>query len=101
MNLRHANKFKVLIISCWILLVLAVIAKLCGADIFKAGTDNERFKAFCDYTQNSFWYYVIASTVSITTSGIYYMAVLKSTKLNLLWVIPLVKHQDTTKLLQQ
>ena len=87
------NKYKVLIITCWILLILAVIAKLFGADWFIAQTDNQRFMDICNYIQNSFWYYIVSIIVNVTTSSIYYMAVLKEEKLtikSLKWLIPLI-----------
>ena len=37
------NKYKVLIITCWILLILAVIAKLFGADWFLRAAGAEVF----------------------------------------------------------
>ena len=82
------NKYLVLIISCWVLLLVCVLLKLLGANIFIAGTNNETFKAFCNYVQNSFWFYIITPLFNISTATIYFMAVLKTKKPSWKWLIP-------------
>ena len=54
------NKYKVLIISCWVLLVIAMILKLLGSDWFIATSDNKRFIKLCDYIDN---HYVLQSII--------------------------------------
>lgn len=84
------NKYFVLIISCWVLLLICVIAKLFGANIFIAGTNNQTFIDFCNYIQNSFWYYIVAPLFNISTATIYYMAVMKKRKPQIMWLFPYI-----------
>lgn len=56
--------------------------------MFLAGTDNERFIALCSFIDSSFIKYIIYFTFNITSSSIYFMAVLKEKKPNLKWFIP-------------
>ena len=84
------NPFKVLIITCWILLLLCCIAKLFGANWFIASTNNQNFLDFCKYIEETFWFYIFTAIFNIVTCGIYYMAVLKQNKPDLRWLIPLI-----------
>ena len=83
------NNYKVLIISCWSLLLVCCLIKLLGADLFLAGTDNERFIALCSFIDNSFIKYIIYYVMNVFSCSIYYMAILKEKKINYKWFIPL------------
>lgn len=82
------NKYKVLIISCWSLLLVCCLIKLLGANIFLASTDNVRFIELCGLIDNSFIKYILYFIVNVTSTSIYFMAVLKETKPNIKWLIP-------------
>lgn len=87
------NKYKVLIIICWILLGLCCLIKLFGANIFLASTNNLTFIDFCNYIQNSFWYFIVGIVFNLITCCLYYMALLKENKpslKSLKWFIPLL-----------
>lgn len=88
------NPFRVLIITCWILLILCCIAKLFGANWFIAHTDNQTFISFCDYVvATPFLNFLVRFVVNTISSSIYFMAVFQQKKptLNgLKWFIPLV-----------
>ena len=88
------NPFRVLIITCWILLLLCCIAKLFGANWFIAHTDNQAFIDFCNYVDKTYWLsFIIRATTNVLSCGIYYMAVMKESKFSLsslLWIVPLL-----------
>lgn len=86
------NPYKVLIISCWSLLIFFTIFKPMFANQLLAGTDNQTFIKFSEAVDNSFWYYILAYVINFTTCGLYYMAVLQEKKpslSSLYWAIPL------------
>lgn len=91
---NNMNPFKVMIISCWVLLGLAVICKLCGADWFIASSDNKNFVKTCNYIDDHVIIQsVIYTIINIFSCSIYYMAILKEDKLttkSLKWFIPLL-----------
>lgn len=82
------NKYKVLITSCWCLLLVCCLIKLLGANIFLASTDNVRFIELCGLIDNSFIKYILYFIVNVTSTSIYFMAVLKETRPNIKWLIP-------------
>lgn len=86
------NKYLILIISCWVLLALCIVAKLFGANIFIASTNNKMFIDFCNYVQNSFLYYIITPLFNIVSTSIFLMAVLKQKKPQLKWLLPYIAY---------
>lgn len=52
--------FKRMIILCWVVLGLCFIVKLFGGNFFNIVCQDERFIKFCNYIQNSFWYYIVS-----------------------------------------
>lgn len=58
---------KRMIILCWIVLGLCFIVKLFGGNFFNIVCQDERFINFCNYVQNSFWYYVVSFITSAIT----------------------------------
>lgn len=68
------NKYKVLIISCWVLLLLCFIAKLFGADIFNIAVKNETFIQICDWLdQHELFKYIITTIFYIPTTYLAYL----------------------------
>ena len=51
---------KRMIILCWIVLGICFVVKLFGGNFFNIMCKDERFISFCDYIQNSFWYYIVS-----------------------------------------
>ena len=88
------NPIRVLIITCWILLILCCIAKLFGANWFIAHTNNQTFINFCDYVvKTPFLNFIVRFIVNTFSSSIYFMAIFqqkKPTLNDLKWFIPLV-----------
>lgn len=75
------NTFLILMLTCWCLLILAMLAKLLGANWFIATTNNEKFINVCNYIDNHFWLKAtIMSIMSVISCSIYYIAVLNTGK---------------------
>ena len=88
---NNMNPFKIMIITCWILLGIALICKLCGADWFIASSDNERFIKICNYIDShKIIQNIMFATFNIFTTSIYFMAILKQNRPHLLWFIILI-----------
>lgn len=83
------NPFKVLIISCWCLLLVMVCLKPLLSDQLLAGTSNQTFINVCEYLDKSFLYYIFAFIINVSTCSLHFMAVLKEKKPNLKWFIPI------------
>ena len=49
------NKLNVVIITCWILLVIALVLKLFGLNWFEPATDNQTFISICNYIESNLW----------------------------------------------
>lgn len=88
------NKYKVLIISCWALLILCLIFKLFGANIFEPYVKSERFIKLCDFIDNNFYLKIIvACIVSLILNTFTVLAILGQkfyTKLQAIIFIPLI-----------
>lgn len=88
------NKYKVLIITCWVLLLICLVAKLLGANIFHPTTDNQTFIAMCDYIDNHLWLkYTISCVVSLVLNSLSFLAILGQkfyTKTQAMIFIPLI-----------
>lgn len=85
------NKYKVLIISCWSLLIVCCLFKLFGANIFIVGVEEGNFKLVCEFINNNIIIRSICNILmNIIGSGFYYMAVLKDKRPRLKWFMPLI-----------
>ena len=88
------NKYKVLIIICWVLLLICLVAKLLGANIFHPTTDNQTFIKMCDYIDNHLWLkYTISCVVSLVLNSLSFLAILGQkfyTKTQAMIFIPLI-----------
>lgn len=88
------NPFKVMIITCWILLSLCLIVKLFGLNWFEPIITNGHFKDFCDYIDENLWIkYSLFSLYAAISYSLYVLAVLKQrfyTKIQFLIYIPLI-----------
>ena len=88
------NRYKVLIVTCWYLLFIAFLLKVCGVTIFDANSDNQVFIQFCDYLDKTLWLkYILFCLVAIVLESLYLLAVLKQkfyTRLQFIIFIPLI-----------
>lgn len=51
--------FKRVLILCWLTLAICFIIKIFGGNFFNVICNNDEFINFCNFIQNSFWYYVV------------------------------------------
>ena len=78
----------VVIITCWILLILALIAKLFGAKWFTPMFDSQSFIDFCTWIDNhKIVYLIIATLFYIPSTYLYYLAVTQQNVGKDLWII--------------
>ena len=83
-----SKAFLVVIITCWILLVLALICKLFGANWFTPAIDSERFINFCTWLDNHKVVYIIVATIFyVPSTYLYYLAVTNQKFGKDLWII--------------
>ena len=72
------NKYRVLIISCWALLVVCLVIKLFGANLFTIICENEKFIRFCDYLDGHIIAKCIFSTILyIPATYLVYLSMVK------------------------
>lgn len=96
------NKYRVMIITCWVLLVTAVIVKLCGANIFNIVVNNQNFINACDYIDNHLWLkYILATIVYIPSTYLIYLTMTKQKIGKDLWFILVCLPCSTLKGLNQ
>lgn len=71
------NKYTVLIITCWVLLLICMIAKLFGANIFHPTTTNQTFINICEYIDSHLWLkYTTSCIVSLILNSLSFLAIL-------------------------
>lgn len=49
------KNFKVLILTCWALLLICLVIKLFGGNWFELNSENTKFIQFCNYVDNTMW----------------------------------------------
>ncbi len=85
------NPFLVMIITSWVLLIIAMILKLFGADWFIAGSENKTFIRLCNFIDSHFAVQcIVFALFNIFTTSIYFMAILKETRPHLVWFLILI-----------
>lgn len=88
------NKYLILIITCWILLIICMIAKLFGANIFYPTTTNQILITICEYVDNHLWLkYTLACITSLILNSLSILAILGRkfyTKIQVMIFIPLI-----------
>ena len=60
------------IITCWVLLIICFIVKICGGNFFNISCDNERFVNFCNYIDKTIIKYVMYYISFITQTILMY-----------------------------
>lgn len=79
----YNDKYGMLITLSWILLIICLVIKLFGGNLFELGTDNEKFIAFCNYVDNHQWLKMILACLMFCTSGYLSLCVsLNTNKMN-------------------
>jgi hypothetical protein len=74
------DKYKTLILSCWVVLLCCFVVKLLGGNFFEIVCENEKFIMFCEYCNTGIMYWVIAYITYAFSTTIYLMAVCKFEK---------------------
>lgn len=92
------NKYKTLIISCWVVLLCCFVVKLLGGNFFEIVCKNERFVKFCNFCNVGIPYAIIALITYTFSTSLYLMAVCKYKKPKL-WLVVSVIIMDIIKLL--
>lgn len=71
------------IIICWVVLAVCFVIKIFGGRYFEIATNNETFKAVCDYVDNHLWLqYILSFITSLITAILLNLAVLRQKWLN-------------------
>lgn len=63
------KNFKVLILTCWALLLICLVIKLFGGNWFELNSENTKFIQFCEFIDNNLWFKMILySIIAVTTT---------------------------------
>ena len=88
------NKFKYAILSCWIVLIVCMIVKLLGFNIFEPKTDNQTFIRFCEYLDtHNYLKYIVYCAISLVLNSLSILAILGQkfyTKIQFALFVPLI-----------
>lgn len=68
------NKYEVLLISCWALLIICFIMKLFGANWFELTTENQHFIDFCARIEYTALDYVLGCILYVIGTSLYVLA---------------------------
>lgn len=72
------DKYKVLIISCWSLLLVCFAINLFGANLFDIVCENKKFIKLCNYIDNSmFWKISINCVIALILDSLTLLAIMK------------------------
>ena len=72
------DKYKTLIISCWVVLLCCFVVKLLGGNFFEIVCENEKFIRFCEFIDGNILKYVISFIMYFISGYIYFIAVVKN-----------------------
>ena len=88
------DSYKVLIRSCWALLLVCFGIKIFGANLFEIVCENERFIKLCDYIDNSMFFKITINCISsLILDSLTLLAIMKIKKYNKIQafiIIPLI-----------
>lgn len=72
------NKYKVLIRSCWALLLICFGIKIFGGNLFEIVCENERFISLCNYIDNhNIIKYIIYCVISLILNSLTILAIMQ------------------------
>ena len=101
------DKYKTLIISCWVVLLCCFVVKLLGGNFFEIVCENEKFIRFCKFIDENILKYVISFILYIFSGFLYFKAIIKDKlskiknlilliSLSVWWVLKLVLTEQQT-----
>lgn len=77
-NVDKARLFRRAIILSWVVLIVCFVVKIFGGNFFEIMTDNENYKALCEFADTHFFVkYPIALCSSLLCQSLYTLAVLQ------------------------
>lgn len=74
------DKYKTLIISCWVVLLCCFVVKLLGGNFFEIVCENEKYIAFTTFCNKGIPYWIITIVFYLLQSILFFMAVCKLNK---------------------
>ena len=74
------DKYKTLIISCWVVLLCCFVVKLLGGNFFEIVCENEKYIAFTTFCNKGIPYWIITIVFYFLQSSLFFMAVCKLNK---------------------
>ena len=72
------DKYKTLIISCWVVLLCCFVVKLLGGNFFEIVCENEKFIRFCEFVDGNILKYVISFIMYIVSTYIYLLSIVRN-----------------------
>lgn len=81
------DKEKILLYACWAVLIAYFLIKMLGGNYFEIACENERFIAFCNWLDNSWFKFVISIITYTTSMYMIYLCIVKKKILNDWWMI--------------
>ena len=72
------DKYKTLIISCWVVLLCCFIIKLLGGNFFEIVCENEKFIRFCKFIDGNILKYVISFIMYMVSTYIYLLSIVRN-----------------------
>lgn len=84
------NKYKVMITSCWVLLIICFVLKIFGANWFEPVLTDGNFVEFCNWLDNNWAKYIFSSIVYVPSSYLVYLCLTKQKLGKDLWLIILL-----------
>lgn len=85
--MKNKNIYKVLIESCWILLIFCFALKLLFGNLFAISVESQNFIAFCEWLDNHWLKYIIATIVYVPSSYLVYCCLTKQKLGKDLWLL--------------
>lgn len=74
------EKYKTLIISCWVVLLCCFVVKLLGGNFFEIVCKNEKYIAFTNFFNQGIPYILITTIFYVVSTSIVFMAICKFEK---------------------
>ena len=81
------NIYKVLIESCWILLIFCFALKLLFGNLFAISVESQNFIAFCEWLDTHWLKYVISTIVYVPSTYIFYLCLTNQKAFKDWWVL--------------
>ena len=65
----YNNKYGILIIVSWVVLLVCLVIKLIGGNWFELGVENDKFITFCGFVDDHLWLKMILACIIYLASG--------------------------------